>query len=433
MRPYGLRMLLGFGVLLWLVLYLFADDWVEGYLERTLSSMLGTIVEIDDLQLSLRGPAMGWQRLAMVNPQNPQQNLLETGPTVCFLRAEPLLRGRVVVREVRATRVRAAARRDVPAEQLPPPTSGPLLTRATASLNDFLSELGAEQKAFLNYLLHLDDARARDASDAPSDAVDKPFEAFTADDVSAMIFGETLASHFLDILRYVEIAREYMPTPVDRLAQMEPGFALGCLGGQDISFPMTYEVPEFLMEYMELVPESDTTGSAFRLSGTLGGVTSHPQVYGEPAVVELEINRPGQKTFKLSGLIDHRTPVPSEQVQLLSVGQNLANFKLPDRPYLPIRLSAVQGRLGLGLRMDGDELEFRVYFSSKRPVFEFSEDTPDPRLAEAIEESLTSLELLSIIAAVYGPADDLGVIVESGAGTALLKAVRAYQKTNAGP
>jgi len=76
---------------------IFKDSWLENRIENAGSSTVGAKVEIDNLDFSLTGLHIRWDRLQVTDPNNTMQNLFETGFTEFNMETWPLLSGKVII------------------------------------------------------------------------------------------------------------------------------------------------------------------------------------------------------------------------------------------------------------------------------------------------------------------------------------------------
>jgi uncharacterized protein (TIGR03545 family) len=59
------------------------------------------------------------------------------------------------------------------------------------------------------------------------------------------------------------------------------------LGGEEIAFPRTPELPRFLIKSLRVSGAGDVHGQQLQFTGTVTGITSDPVIYGQPVVVQL--------------------------------------------------------------------------------------------------------------------------------------------------
>jgi len=83
--------------------FIFTDRWLESQLEDTASGLNGAKVEIDDLDFSIFGPVLSWERLQVTDPENTMKNMVESG--FCEFKMEflPLLSKKVIIENIQLT------------------------------------------------------------------------------------------------------------------------------------------------------------------------------------------------------------------------------------------------------------------------------------------------------------------------------------------
>ena len=84
-------------VVLAIVLYAFAERWIESGLEQAGEGIVGAKVEIDNLKLTLSPIALEFSRLQVANAKDPWKNIFETGKVRFALNFDQLLRNKYVV------------------------------------------------------------------------------------------------------------------------------------------------------------------------------------------------------------------------------------------------------------------------------------------------------------------------------------------------
>lgn len=83
-----------------IIIYLFAENWVESGIEYSLEEVVGAKVEIDNLNISLSPLSVSWDRMQVTNPYSTFRNLFETGKTKCVIDENQLLRSKVIIETI---------------------------------------------------------------------------------------------------------------------------------------------------------------------------------------------------------------------------------------------------------------------------------------------------------------------------------------------
>lgn len=79
------------------LMLIFKDSWLEKRIEQAGSSWVGAKVEIDNLDFSLTGLHLRWDRLQVTDPQHTMRNMIETGFTEWNMETWPLFAGKVII------------------------------------------------------------------------------------------------------------------------------------------------------------------------------------------------------------------------------------------------------------------------------------------------------------------------------------------------
>lgn len=112
MRKGGVIFVLVTAVLLFGLSYVSIDAWLESRIEYQASVANKAKVEIDDLDLSLVGLSMSWDRLEVANPEDPWENIFETGKVEFNMEFWPLLWNKTVIENMQLSGFRLNTERD---------------------------------------------------------------------------------------------------------------------------------------------------------------------------------------------------------------------------------------------------------------------------------------------------------------------------------
>jgi uncharacterized protein (TIGR03545 family) len=80
--------------------FIFTDRWLESEIEQTASGLNGAKVEIDNLDFSIFGSKLSWDRIQITDPKNTMKNMVESG--FCEFKMEffPLLSKKVIIENI---------------------------------------------------------------------------------------------------------------------------------------------------------------------------------------------------------------------------------------------------------------------------------------------------------------------------------------------
>lgn len=111
MRPKGLIGLLVVVLIVAGLGYLLSDKFIERQLESIGESIVGAKVEIDNLNFSLVGLAISFDRLQVTNPNDTWKNMFETGRVSFDMEVAPLARKKVIINDVTIADIRIGTKR----------------------------------------------------------------------------------------------------------------------------------------------------------------------------------------------------------------------------------------------------------------------------------------------------------------------------------
>ncbi len=161
MRPKGVIALLSIVLLVGVGLYFFLDDLIEKQLESTGASVVGAKVEIDNLELSLAGLSISWDRLQVANRNDTWKNLFETGQVSFDMEVAPLARKKLVINDVSVTDIRLGTARDSDGSLPQKPGADPSwLQQATDNLQKNVSDLPVLNLSILKQKVNIDSLMA---------------------------------------------------------------------------------------------------------------------------------------------------------------------------------------------------------------------------------------------------------------------------------
>lgn len=87
-------------IILFIVVYIFHNRWIESGLELAGEKAVGARVEIDNLTVTFSPLGITWDKIQVANPNKPWFNIFETNKVTLGLDFAQLLRGKYIVNEV---------------------------------------------------------------------------------------------------------------------------------------------------------------------------------------------------------------------------------------------------------------------------------------------------------------------------------------------
>jgi len=234
--------------------------------------------------------------------------------------------------------------------------------------------------------------------------------------LSDYLLGPELAEKVRTVAHWVRWARRHWP---ERAEPPEPVRARGL----DVLFAGFPPGPDFLIRKLTLDGQGQLDHRPFRFSGTAEGLTSQPALYGQPAVLRLEVS--GAVAMLVEAVLDRTQEVGHDRitVECPELAEPRRVLGRPDR--LALAISPGSTRLGLVLDLRGEELRGQVRLRQE-PV----QLTPTvaaryggPRLAADLREALTGIRAVEVIADLSGTLEDPDWRLRSDLGPQLAEAM----------
>jgi len=112
LRKKGIIGILVFTGIIFLITYIFTDRWLENKIEDVATDLNGAKVEIDNLDFSIFGLHIKWDKLQVANPRDTWKNRFETGTTEFNLELYPLLTGKFILENFEISDVKSNTNRE---------------------------------------------------------------------------------------------------------------------------------------------------------------------------------------------------------------------------------------------------------------------------------------------------------------------------------
>jgi len=235
--------------------------------------------------------------------------------------------------------------------------------------------------------------------------------------IGAALFAPAAARRFEQALYYAAVARRYMPPGLKPRAQ--PGPRRVRRSGLDVRFPRERGYPGFLLRTAELSFElARDSGPPAAYAGRLTGLTSDPDVYGQPTV--FAATAPG---VRAGALLDHVGTRLRD-----SIGAALANARLPALrlPGLPLALDPGRGGVSFGFALARDSI--RAQWGVQSEAIRWTRDSaagPGSDVERLAERVLTGVTRLDLATEVSGTIARPRLTVTSNLDRALAEGLRA--------
>lgn len=152
--------------------------------------------------------------------------------------------------------------------------------------------------------------------------------------------GPAVLGKYYTVIRYVELARKYMPAKKEKEAQKEPERPRP--GGADIAFPTPAAPPRFWLKTAKL----DGSYESIAAQGGLSDLSTDQGRTEKPFKVNLSGQQAGQQ-FLAGAVMDHTGELPVDSLKL-----EASNIPVTD---LIPGAQGGAGKIGLDLRVGGDD------------------------------------------------------------------------------
>jgi len=236
---------------------------------------------------------------------------------------------------------------------------------------------------------------------------------FNVKDIGKMLFGNPFSGRFTEIMRYVDLGREYLPTAQKLMAinkvENPPRFK-----GQDIIFPRPFAYPKFLLRHALISGATNANSAeALQIKGEIWGITNEPPVYGKPTIFEAQVFKEASNAYQVRAAFDHTTDVAKDTLHLRAANFRLGEVDLKnDKSYLPSRLLANRGAVNATLTLSGKDVLGRIEMNINQVDFQFGATTTDA-ITELIRGVFRPLEQLNVLIDVQGPSNALQLNIGS--------------------
>jgi len=137
-RKQGIIFLVVLAGIIIAVQMIFSDRWIEKRMEKIGGKIVGARVEYDNVDFSLLGLSLNWDRLQVTNPDDTWKNMFETGPCGFNIAMEPLFKKKFIIDRMSVSEIRLNTDREtdgaIPKE--PPKEKSKLAQKIGEKLDD---------------------------------------------------------------------------------------------------------------------------------------------------------------------------------------------------------------------------------------------------------------------------------------------------------
>jgi len=173
--------------------------------------------------------------------------------------------------------------------------------------------------------------------------------------LSEYLLGRDLHRRVQTVAQWIRWLREYWPSDAaDTPGLPSPNRARGV----DVMFAGLTPEPNFLIRSLQISGEGQAQGERFEFHGTAQGLTTQPRLYGQPAVLHVEVR--GAVAMQIDAVVDRTQPLARDYlaVECPSIPQPERVLGKPDQ--IAVAVSPADVRLSLRLELEGDRLSGRL-------------------------------------------------------------------------
>ncbi|KAF0125346.1 MAG: hypothetical protein FD189_1700 [Elusimicrobia bacterium] len=245
--------------------------------------------------------------------------------------------------------------------------------------------------------------------------------------IARMLAGPMIAEKTEQAMKWMAIAKKYMPAGTKGVLKNEAP------RGREVHFPKGKARPTFLIRKLQLTGEMGLD-QPLDYSGTIGGLTTQPQVYGRPTTVEIQGSK-GQRRLDFRGSLDATGDTIRTDSRLSYSGMAVGTMSLGSQSSLAVEVTGATGALEASGVTEGDKVTGKAAFRLSGAAFKPSAaNIKAPQLRSAVEASFAGLSSAVIEADIAGTltkpelavrtdlADNLSKAFSSAMGAELKKA-----------
>ena len=253
---------------------------------------------------------------------------------------------------------------------------------------------------------------------------------FDTRDMALLLLGQPVVQRIEQILRYIGVVRQYLPTAQAMLAttktESPPRFL-----GQDIPFPFHYRYPRVLVRRLTLSGATATgdTSRAYFVSGTVQNLTTEPPVLGRPTRFDLQVSRVEGRGYSLTGSLDHTGDVAKDSLWAQASNMPLGRIALAPSTYFPQAIDLQKADIRLQGLFIGDAIDLEMGLDAASVAYDFGDGQPD-RIGQMVRDALAGMERLRLTAQFTGQGGDYGLRLRSNFDRAVASSIQGVLEKN---
>ncbi|MEE2642455.1 MAG: TIGR03545 family protein [Planctomycetota bacterium] len=268
------------------------------------------------------------------------------------------------------------------------------------------------------------DAKERDLARIDEIRTDKRLNGRS---LSQLLVGDQQGKRVDQAIAWVQWMRKTFPHP-------KKTFQATRSRGETIRFRGQQDPPDLLVQLLRLSGHGTLDRKPYTFTGTVQGLTTQPEIHGQPARLQLQAE--GDLQFTLKGMIDRRGTVDHDRISIEIPDLVIAarNLKMDDS----VQFRLGRGRLHVNARIDlvGDRISGQVKATQKDFDLGIESEHQNEFAAEIrtmLNEDLATIREYEVVARLSGTVGDPQWQLHSNLGPQIAKAMngsmaRGYQK-----
>lgn len=238
----------------------------------------------------------------------------------------------------------------------------------------------------------IEEARKRDQAAVMSKM---KLPSLDTDSIARMLAGPMIAEKTEQAMKGVTVAKKYMPSGAKGVLKNEAP------RGREVHFPKEKSYPTLLIRKLALTGEMGLD-RPLDYAGTITGITTQPQVYGKPTIVEIDGEK-APRRLTLRSVIDAAGEALRTQTKLAYSGMKVDGTRLGSPSSLAVEIKGGSAALQAALKTEGERIggraDIRITGASFSPSAESIKAAP---LRSAVENTFAGLSSASIGAEIGG-------------------------------
>lgn len=233
--------------------------------------------------------------------------------------------------------------------------------------------------------------------------------------LARMLAGPVIAGKTAQALKYLALARRYMPAGAKGVLKNE------ARRGREVHFPKERTYPSLLVRKLALTGELGAE-DPLEYSGTVEGLTTQPQVYGRPTTILIKGSK-GARRLDFKSSIDAAGEELKTASELSFAGMPVKQLRLGSPSSFQVDITGGTGAFEAALKTSGDQLEGKATARLAGASFKSKADNIKAApLRSAVESSFAGLSSTLIETGISGTIKDPKLAIKTDLADALSKA-----------